>query len=261
MENEGRSKVLYETKYREESYALQMPMAAPAVRNYASLHFQADAGPSVDQKYEKIGTVAATTAQFEADERRTRIAVNEVRGLIQEEALSSASGFRSLRVTIGVPPGEFDRAIAALQKVARLESFTVTKTDKTNEYLQLRAQRASLEQTRDSLVGLKTQGGQMEERIKLEHEILDLEGKIQGLGVQLGQFDQVNELCTVRFSLTERTSAPVGHPHYAHFLASLAWASTLYLALLASAVVGLLCLVLALVVTQKAKTILAVSEK
>ena len=55
-----------------------------------------------------------------------------------------------------LPPGEFDTAVAALQKIGKAQGYWVTKTDKTNDYLQLRAKSASLIKTRDALIALKT---------------------------------------------------------------------------------------------------------
>jgi len=256
---------------RAEYMAVQA--ASSSVRNYASeLELPAFTGgtmmaqgpsprPLSDHKYEKVGSLNATTTQFGDDEKAARAAIKGFRGILQEEALNGVAGSRSLQLTIGVPPGEFDAAVAALQQIGKAQGYWVTKTDKTNDYLQLRAKSASLIKTRDALVALKTQGGKIEELVKLERDILDLEEKIQGLGVQLGVFDQVNELCTVRYGLSEvRATAPRPHPHWDRVFAALSWASGTYLSVLAAAAVGLLCLVLALVVAQKGKAILGATE-
>jgi hypothetical protein len=248
---------------REAALKMRMEVAMPvaSVRNYAS-EARASAATSIalgEHKYEKVGWLQALTEHFEADEKAARVAVAGFRGILQEEALTGVAGARSLALTIGVPPGEFDMAVDALRKIGQAEGFSVTKTDKTNDYLQLRAKNTSLVKTRDALVAIKGQGGKIEELVKLEREIMDLEAKIQDLGVQLGVFDHVNELCTVRFTLAERAAAPEGHPHWANVFAALDWAARVYLMLLAATAVGLLCLVLALVVAQKAKAILLAS--
>lgn len=256
----------------ERAEYLSVQAASSSVRNYASeLELPALSGaamspspsprPLSDHKYEKVGSLNATTTQFGDDEKAARAAIKGFRGILQEEALNGVAGARSLQLTIGVPPGEFDAAVAALQKIGKAQGYWVTKTDKTNDYLQLRAKSASLIKTRDALVALKTQGGKIEELVKLERDILDLEEKIQGLGVQLGVFDQVNELCTVRYGLSEvQAKASRPHPHWDRVFAALGWASGTYLSVLAAAAVGLLCLVLALVVAQKGKAILGAAD-
>jgi hypothetical protein len=245
-----------------ESDRLEMPVAQTAVRNYASAKFEVVGGTgAVDQKYEKIAHLESSTSAFEDDDRRARAAVHEFHGLIQEESLSSRRQFRSLRLTIGIPPAEFDPAVAALRKVGQLESFGITKNDRTNDYLQLQAKRTSLEKTRDALIGLKSQGGKIDEFVKLEHEILELEGKIQELGVQLGHYDRTNEFCTVHLNLVERAVPVKEHEHFANLLASLAWASGVYLGLLGAAALGLVCLLLAALLADKAKSLLAAPSK
>lgn len=245
---------------REAAMKIRMEMAQPvaSVRNYASEPRAASAMPRAagEHKYEKVGWLQALTEHFETDEKAARAAVAGFRGILQEEALTGVTGSRSLALTIGVPPGEFDTAVDALRKIGRAEVFSVTKADKTNDYQQLRAKSTSLVKTRDALVAIKAQGGKIEELVRLEREIMDLEAKIQDLGVQLGVFDEVNELCTVRFTLAERVAALEGHPHWANAFTALDWAARVYLMLLAATAVGLLCLVLALVVAQKAKAIL-----
>ena len=195
----------------------------------------------------------AVTENYDADEQRTRAIVKEQNALIQEEAVNSDHNLRRLHLTIGVPPENFDRTVAAFKTVGKPGDFQVTKTDKTNDFLELKAKRTTLEKARDSLISLKTQGGKIEELVKLEKEILDLEGQIQGLGVQLGQFDKVNEFCTVRFGLAETRLEAVSSPLLGYLIESLQWASTVYLALLGCVFVGLLCVVLVLVIAEKAK--------
>ena len=226
------------------------------VKNYASLTValpQAEGVQTVEQKYEKIASLQSTTTQFDTDEQKTRAAVKAHDALIQEEVTNSDNNRRWLRLTIGVPPGHFDDIVADLKKIGKIDSYQVTKTDKTNDYLELKAKRTTLEKTRDALVDLKKQGGKIDELVKLEQEILDVEGKIQELGVQLGQFDKVNEFCTVRFSLSEKIGAPNRSPHFGYFIQSLEWASTVYLVLLGVAFVGLLCVTLVLVIVEKTK--------
>ena len=245
-----------ESFLREKPMMLEMPAvsSASAVKNYASVQWEAmPNAPKVDQKYEKIASLVASSQQFDPDEQRTRATVKEHNALIQEEAINSDNGRRFLRLTIGVPPDHFDAIVAALKKIGVTDNFQVTKTDKTNDYLELRAKRTTLEKTRDGFIELKKQGGKIDELIKLEQETLSLEGKIQEFGVQLGQFDKVNEFCTVRFTFTENKPAGNGVNHVGNFLESMQWASTIYLAWLGIAFAGLLCVVLLLVLMEKSK--------
>lgn len=234
---------------------MEMPsVRSKSVSNYATMKFQvAMTAEPVDQKYEKIASLSATTDKYDADEQRARTIIKEQNSLIQEEAVYSSGNFRRLALTIGVPPGSFDAIVAALKTLGKPGDFQITKTDKTNDFLELKAKRTTLEKARDSLVGLKAQGGKIEELVKLEQEILKLEDQIQGLGVQLGQFDKVNEFCTVRYTLAEARFESVRSPHLGYLLESLQWASTVYLAWLGIASVGLVVVILLLIIMEKSK--------
>lgn len=222
-------------------------------RNYASVVFTPhQTAAAIEQKYEKVGDLSNLSSDFSADERKARTAVVAQHGIIQEEQNTIGRGARVLQLTIGVPPDTFDNSVEVLKQVGRNQHAEITKTDKTNEFLDLRAKRGSLEKTRDALLALKSQGGKLEELIVLEKEVLLLENQIQALGVTLGQFDKENQFCTVRFALVEDISGP-SRNHLGNLLTAIEWASQAYLVILGIALLGLLCIVLALVGLEKAK--------
>ena len=165
---------------------------------------------SVDQKYEKVGTVTTKSADYEDEEARIRAQIKEVEGLIQFEQNSGLVGRRSLHLAIGVFPEKFDSLITKLKSFGELVSIRIDKVDKTIEYKMLQAKRASLEATKNSLLELKKPGtGSLDELIKLEGIISETEAQIQDLGVNLGDYDAENEFCTVKFSLLEVTHEKV----------------------------------------------------
>jgi hypothetical protein len=239
-----------------DAVQMELPVMtkSSSVRNYASVKFKvAQQEAAVEQKYEKIASVSATTEKYDEDQQRARDAIKTHNALIQEEAVNNYNRRNVLNLTIGVPPGEFDAIVADLKLIGKIQDFQITKTDKTNDFLELKAKRATLEKTRDSLIGLKAQGGKIEELVKLEQEVLSLEDKIQSFGVQLGQFDKVNEFCTVRFTLAETKAEIVRSPHLGYLIESLHWASTVYLAWLGIACVGLIAVILLLIIIEKSK--------
>lgn len=254
---QGHSGVWLAKEYApREGIAMEIPALdkISSVRNYATMQFApAPNQAAVEQKYEKIASLSATTEKYDEDQQKARAVIKAHNALIQEEAVNNYSERNVLNLTIGVPPGEFDTTVADLKLVGKIRDFQITKTDKTNDFLELKAKRASLEKTRDALIGLKTQGGKIDELVKLEQEVLSLEGKIQEFGVQLGQFDKVNEFCTVRFTLAENKPAVVQSPHFGYLLESIGWASTIYLTWLGIAFVGLSCVVLVLLIIEKSK--------
>jgi hypothetical protein len=161
---------------------------------------------SVDQKFEKTATVKSKSMNFEQDEKKVKTSISEFKGIIQFEQNSGSKGSRSLQLSIGIQPEKFDSFYVLVKTIGSVKSMEITKVDKTNEYKDLNAKKTSLEKIRNSLLELKKQSGKIDEFIGLENRILEIEEQLQGLGVQLGDYDEENEFCTVRFSLVEGKS-------------------------------------------------------
>ena len=189
---------------------------------------------SVDQKYEKVGSVSSKTDAFDEDEKKARTLISEHNAIVQFEQNSGLRGRRLLSLSIGVPPEKFDGLIDQIKSIGRLSSIRLDKTDKTNEYKELNANRVSLEKVRDSLVNLKGKTGNIDEYINLENRILEVEREIQSTGVKLGEFDQENEFCTVKFGLEEGAApANAGVPFIHRVKIAGEWAIKYYLMFIA----------------------------
>lgn len=182
-------------------------------KNYATNKYQVQTSSMaqfLDQKYEKIAEVKTKSSNFENEEKASKEMVKKQDALIQFEEKSGHNGSRILNLVIGVPPQNFDSLYESLVGIGDIQVKKITKKDKTNEYKELNAKKKSLEKIRDSLVELKSKGGKISEYVELENRILEIEQELQGLGVSLGDFDDENEFCTVKFSLLEGRKVKVG---------------------------------------------------
>jgi len=179
----------------------------PGKRNYASVKYSAlsPAGQAISdsQKFEKVATLTEQTSAYDDDRRKIDAAIETYKGVVQFEQAKGLTGRRIANLAIGVPPGQFDAFIETARKIGRSASIEVVKNDKTNEYLKLRAQRATLEKARSDLEALKSTGGSIDERLNVQARLTETERQIQELGVALGDFDSQNELCTVKLTLEE----------------------------------------------------------
>jgi hypothetical protein len=184
-------------------------------KNYASFGgkmkaVEAVASPELSasgsQKYEKIGSLTQTTTDFDPDRGRVDELIKTNAGVVQLERAIGLKGNRSLQLGIGVPPEKFDVLIASLRDIGEGSAIEIVKNDKTNEYLQLGAKRATLEKARAALDALKSGGGSTDERVNVQTKLTEIEQQIQDLGVSLGEFDSQNELCTVKLTLRERST-------------------------------------------------------
>ncbi len=228
--------------------------------NYASDTLKVQRGEfadaiSVDQKYEKVASVESKTNAFEEDEKAVRELTNKYSALIQFEKSSGLPRGRRVELAIGVPPNRFEPMVGEVRKIGELVSIRIDKTDKTNEFKELKAKRASLEKTRDALVSLKSKPGRIEELTALEDRILEIEGQIQSTGVRLGDYDQENEFCTVMLSLEEKGAATPGISFRHRAIVALAWTVKYYTFLLALLIFGTLLTLLVVVVLQRLNVI------
>ncbi len=202
-------------------------------KNYASKKYEVKSKSTtlspvkVDQKYEKVAVVSTKSTEFDKEEKQARGEVDKYEGLIQFEQKSGNKGYRKLNLLIGVPPENFDALYENLIKIGKIQAKQITKKDKTNEYKELNAKKASLEKIRNSLIDLKSKGGKIEEYMQLENRILEIEQQLQGLGVSLGDFDDENEFCTVQFSLIEGKETKISFLH--RVKVALEWTIKFYL--------------------------------
>lgn len=202
-------------------------------KNYASKKYQSNAGTlavQVDQKYEKVANINTLSTKFKTEEYQIRTQIKDFEGLIQFENKSGNKGNRKLNLIIGIPPENFDTIYQNLIKIGNTHSKQITKTDKTNEYKELNAKKMSLEKIRRSLVALKSKGGRIDEYMQLENRILEIDQELQELGVNLGNFDDENEFCTVKVTLTETKLIEVSTVQ--RFKVALEWTIKYYLLLM-----------------------------
>jgi hypothetical protein len=208
-------------------------------KNYASSKItvqQIDVGTQVlEQKYERTSTLSASSARFDEDSRKVSALSAGLNAVVQSENAYGLTGSRVLSLSFGVTPESFESLTEGLKKIGKLGSVTVVKTDKTADFKALEAKRLSLEKTRDGLRALKAPGAALADLIALETKILEIEGQIQELGVNLGDFDAVNSMCTVNYSLSERAAQNGGARAADALFESLGWSVLVYLGLAAGA--------------------------
>ena len=227
-------------------------------KNYASKRLKRKSAAgiqtiTVDQKYEKVGSIRSASNAFQEDEQKLRTIIKENALLIQFEQSAGLTGSRILNFGLGVLPEKFDTVISQVQSIGKLLSIQIDKNDKTNEYKELGAKKISLEKARNSLLNLKGKRGSIEEQIKLENRILEIENEIQAFGVKLGEFDEENEFCTLKYSLLEDRAAGKSIPFMQRLKVAFEWTVKYYFVLMLISFFGVLSIFLFLAVIQKVK--------
>jgi len=157
----------------------------------------------IDQKYEKTANISSVSGRFDEDHERLRALIGAHDAIVQTENLQGLPGSQSLSMTIGVVPQQFDDMVAALRELGTLRSFTVNRTDKTNEFNSLLAHQEVLRTTRASYAALQEFGGSIQDMLLLQERILVVETELQHLGVDLGIFATEHSFSTINLTLRE----------------------------------------------------------
>jgi hypothetical protein len=234
-------------------------------KNYASekssmKDVQAQSNFASNQKFEKTASIKTKTSEFEKDDKLLKSKTKTYNAVIQYEQNLGQKGNRQIHLLIGVNPTLFDSFYVEIQKIGIVKAAEITKVDKTNEYRQLNAKKISIEKTLQNLNELKSKGGQIVDFISLNDKILEVEEKLQDLGVELGNFDAENEFCTVKLSLYEgATEKNISFMH--RIKVSLEW-TIKYFSIIVFTFLGLsLTILLLLLIADKLQIMSTIAKK
>lgn len=215
---------------------------------------------TIDQKYEKVANLTASSAKFDEDNQKLRQIIKDHNAVIQAEKLAGLSGSQTLTMAIGVMPDNFDDLVEAVKGIGNLRSFSVDKIDKTDEFRKLMAEQETLLKSREAYEAIKAKGGDIRDLLMLEDKILDIEGKMQNLGVNLGTYSSENSFCTVNFSLGTEAKAPRSHISKRAFfecaVASFIWTVLFYVVVTAIMVFFSICLLIIVLAVRQIKKML-----
>jgi hypothetical protein len=137
--------------------------------------------------YEKTAQISAGSTAFADDEARIRKALADHQAVVFSEKATGISPERSLALGISVRPDKFDALLHALTEIGQVGAITVQQHDRTTEFRRLHAQRQSLKKYQEAILKLRASDKlTVEEALKLEQKIQEIEKELQTLGVQLG---------------------------------------------------------------------------
>jgi uncharacterized protein YfcZ (UPF0381/DUF406 family) len=139
------------------------------------------------QVYEKSAHITTGTAAFDEDQALLRAALTAHQATIFNERSDGIAPARRLTVELGVHPERFDALVERLRQVGQLESIGVQQRDRTGEFRRLYAQRQSLKKYLESVTKLRgVNNPSIDDTLKIEQKIQDVEKELQALSVQLG---------------------------------------------------------------------------
>jgi hypothetical protein len=154
--------------------------------------------------FEKNAQLAMGTTEFADDVAHVRSALAEHQATVFHEKSSGLAPERRLTLQVGVHPDRFDALVDQLREIGHLDSISVTQRDRTAELRRLHAQRQSLKKHLEAV--RKLRGGKnpsVEDELKVEQKIQDIEKELQTLSVQFGELLGEESFYNVYFTLFE----------------------------------------------------------
>lgn len=162
--------------------------------------------PEVEQieVYERIAYLGAATRAFDDDEAQIRSAAAGHGAKIFNESFSGLAPDRQLTLDIGVNPEKFDALLQELKQIGKFEHITVQQRDRTADFRQLNAKRQALKKYLDATLKLRgVKDASIDDSLKVEQKIQDIEKELHQVGVQLGDLLGKESFYHIQISLRE----------------------------------------------------------
>jgi hypothetical protein len=154
--------------------------------------------------HEKRAVLTTATTAFNEDEAKVRAAIKAEQAEIFTEKNSGINPNRKLILEIGVHPDRFEGLVDSLRKIGHLSTIHVEQKDRTGEFRKLHAQRQSLQKYLEAIIKLREgKNPSLDDALKLEQKIQDLEKELQTLSLQMGDLLGKESYYHVHLSLGE----------------------------------------------------------
>lgn len=167
-----------------EGLDLQIPALSAKIVKNATLTLEVDEG-SFDQRFQQAILIAGTHGGFVSSSR--------------------ASGQDSLSgtVVIRVPSSEFEVALGELKALGTVEGEEVSGEDVTAEFVDLDARLRNWEAQETVLLGLMAETNTIDESLKVQRALQDVQLAIEEIRGQLRVIDDQTSLSTISVSMSE----------------------------------------------------------
>ena len=105
-------------------------------------------------------------------------------GYVSNSSVALAGSSRGGTVVLGVPAGEFQKAVREAESLGTLKHLSTTATDVTGQVADLGAQVSALEAARTQLEALFARAGTIQALLAVQNEITSVQSQIQQLQAQ-----------------------------------------------------------------------------
>lgn len=156
------------------------------------------------QLFEKRAQIGCRSQDFQADESKLRSQLALHKAIVFFEKSEGTAPRRKLYIELNVPPEQFESLVAGVKTIGHLESILVQQRDRTSEFRKLQSQRRTMRSHLDAIVKLRDRPmTSLDDALKLENKIIDIERDLQNVGVQMGDLAAKESYFHVDMSLIE----------------------------------------------------------
>lgn len=163
-------------------------------------------GPDVEQieVYERIAQLSLATRTFEDTQALVRSVIAGHKGVVFNESASGLAPDRQVTFEVGVHPEKFDAVLEQLKDIGDLQFFSVQQRDRTADFRRLNAQRQALKKHLEAVLKLRgVKEASIDDSLKIEQKLQDIEKELQALAVQLGDLLGKESYYHIQLSLRE----------------------------------------------------------
>lgn len=181
-----------------EAYDARQPAGAgqPATQGQ-------NGAPNIERLVIKTADIALQVESARDAEARLRGLVSQLGGYVVKVETTGADADMTARVTFRVPAARFDDALAGAQGLAtKLLSRTVSGDDVTEEFVDLSSRLRNLEATRDRLLTFLEKAENVEDALKVNESLTQIQGEIEQLKGRQQFLQQSAALSTITVFLS-----------------------------------------------------------
>ena len=212
------SKAEYSASGESYDMAAPMPAAEPesergyddAVSGGQSINYDNSMlAPSVNRKIIFSGSISIETINFDDDIERIKAALAEVNGYVENQSVSGTKPInwndrgRYGYMTLRVPSKSFDAFIGRLKGLGETKSLSTSGQDVSLQYFDTETRLRTLRIRQERLLDLLENAKGLEDIIKLEKELGDVDYQIQSLEIELRNYDSLIDFSTISIELYE----------------------------------------------------------
>ena len=151
----------------------------------------------------RTGWMSITVADPEATVAEISSLANGLGGWVVSTELNEYSSGMQGSITIRIPAGTYDDAVASLKDLAvEVKSESSSSQDVTEDYVDLQARLGSLEATRDRVATFLDEAENVEEALAVNQELSRLEGEIEVIKGRMQYLSTSAAYSTITISVT-----------------------------------------------------------